>query len=202
MPPLVQSGAMQVRWLWPLALLGSTAIVRAQEDPEIYGHSWRVMAGPVFGQAILGSEDARRGQVYYIGKSFYSRRLSARNVPGQFVVETYFNNSLGGGFEPGLPKDQLHVFGITAGFRWYPTWVRDHAVYAQIGWGLSWADTTTKDLDSRVNSTPYLGIGTTWAMGGGLRGVFEVRYFHMSNAGLVGHNQGSNQIQYLLGIQF
>jgi hypothetical protein len=191
---------MHGRWTWPLLFLGLTSSAFAQDD--VYGHSWRVMAGPVLGQAILGSEDARRGQVYYIGKSFYSRRLSTRNVPGQVVVETYFNNTLGGGFEPGLPKDQLHAFGLTAGFRFYPTWVRGHAVYAQIGWGLCWGDTETKDLDSRFNSTPYVALGTTWAAGAGIRGVFEIRYFHMSNAGLVGHNQGSNQIQYLLGIQF
>ena len=185
-----------------IALSGlATAAVAQDTLPPGGRNSWYVAAGPVFGQPIIGSEDSRRGQVYYVGKSTYSRQLSTNKVPAQIVVELYFNNTIGGGYEADVPINILHMYGFTIAGRWYLSWLSRQRIYAQFGLGLAYGNHATVDLDSLVNSTPYLAIGTTWMMGR-TRFMAEARFFHISNGGTDGHNQGSNQLQYLIGVQF
>lgn len=162
-------------------------------------HSQRFFAGPVFGAAILGSEDLRKGVAVYYGHAAPSRPFSFKNVEGLFVVEGYANGTIGGGFDD-IATNSLGLFGVTFGAR-YPLAMVGRGGYVQGGWGLSYGSAITRDLDSRVNSTPYLAIGRTFA-NDGLSNFFELRYMHFSNAGLAGSNQGSNQVQFLFGVEF
>ena len=187
-----------LRALTIFGLAMAVCTVSAEQAPP--RSSWYVSAGPAFGQVIIGSEDTRRGQAYAVGRVTYSRGLSSSHVPGYMVTELTYNSTRGGGFED-IPGDQLRIVGLQVAARWHPTWLANHKVYAQIGLGITYADHTTRDLDSSFNTAPFVAVGATWPLRGD-RAVVEVRFWHVSNGGTVGNNQGMNQLQFLFGVQF
>ena len=48
-------------------------------------------------------------------------------------------------------------------------------------------------MDSKINSTPMIGFGVSWNTSEGEASI-GLRLLHISNAGLVGKNQGQNQL--------
>lgn len=161
---------------------------------------WTIEAFAGFGQDYLGSEDVRRGGFYSVQYAMPWDRLRFRNTEGQLVVSGYYMFTKGAGYE-GIPVDHLHTFGVTASARYWNHVIRGTETFFDFGWGLSYSNRKTIDLSGQLNSTPFIGIGML-VPGTDDRMVVTVRWFHMSNAGTQGNNQGLNQIQYGVGYRF
>ncbi len=157
---------------------------------------WYARIGPSFGQPVLGSEDTRRGTVYAIGFSRPEPAFRFRGLQGDMMLEAYYMFTKGGGFED-IPVNNMHSFGAMMVARYHTHWLRNADAHFDLGWGMVYNNFTTRDLDSQLNSTPCIGVGLTWG-----KIDFTIRWYHQSNAGTHGHNQGTNQIQYLLSYRF
>lgn len=163
------------------------------DSPRPY---WYGRIGPSFGQPVLGSEDTRRGTLYGIGYSRPEPRITLKGLHGELAYEAYYLFTKGGGFED-IPVNEMRSFGLEAIARYRTHWVRGWDTHFDLGWGFVYNSISTRDLDSRLNSTPSIGLGVTQG-----RWDFTVRWYHQSNAGTDGNNQGTNQIQYLLSFRF
>ncbi|MBS1723058.1 MAG: acyloxyacyl hydrolase [Armatimonadetes bacterium] len=174
-----------------LLLLPLGALAQSQRGTYNY---FRI--GPSFGQPVLGSEDTRRGTVYALGYSRPEPRVSLRGLQGDLLLEGYYLYTKGGGFED-IPVNHMHSFGVMAIARYYTRWLKSADAFFDLGWGFVYNNITTRDLDSLFNSTPCAGLGIA-------KGKFDftVRWYHQSNGGSRGNNQGTNQIQYLIGYRF
>ena len=73
--------------------------------------------------------------------------------------------------------------------------------YADIGWGIQFANHHTDDLDSATNSTPYAGIGLAFRMDH-TEALLGVRLLHISNGGTKGANSGQNELLFMLSFRF
>ena len=159
-------------------------------------------AGPVYGQSWLGSEDKRRGALYALQYAKIEPRLFAMGHEGELVVEAYYMYTKGGGFRSGrFPTNNSHHYGIMALARYWNRAPTQFKTFVEIGWGLQYVNTKTHDLGGLFNTTPTMGIG--------MKGPFEgyelilgMRYMHVSNAGVVGNNEGHNFFQFYVGVQF
>ena len=179
------------RWLvCAFVLLASLA--KAQDD----GRYWYLRIGPSFGQPIIGSEDTRRGTVYGLGRAWPEKRLTYKGNTAEMTLEGYYLFTKGGGFED-IPVNNMRSFGLMATARYGTHWLRGAKTHFDLGFGVVHNSITTRDLDSEWNTTPNVGIGATWG-----RYDFTIRWYHASNGGTDGHNQGTNQIQYLLSWRF
>jgi len=181
-------------------LLGAASFAQdAPRDPN-RENFWFVSAGTGFGQPVLGSEDIRRGGIYTVGLAMPWNGLKLFGHPGQFVAQGYYMFTKGGGFED-IPVNGLHTYGVLASARYHNHWFKGVDTFFEVGWGFCYSNHSTRDLDSLINSTPTFGIGASWAKGNDL--VFaQIRWWHMSNGGTDGNNQGLNQIQYIVGVKF
>lgn len=154
----------------------------------------------VMGQDVIGSEDVRRGGMYGIGYARPEPRFTFQGNRAQIAGELYYMFTRGYGYEF-QPVDHLHNWGLTVRARYWQRWIRGMDTYLDLGWGLSYGNKRTVDMDARLNSTPFIGVGTAVSF---LRSELHlgVRWWHMSNAGLVGNNQGHNSIQYVIAYRF
>ncbi|MCW5937590.1 MAG: acyloxyacyl hydrolase [Fimbriimonadaceae bacterium] len=182
---------------WPLALaLFPIVACAAPETDQKKGPSWYVKAGPVFGQSFIGSEDTRRGAIYAIGYENESGMTRIRNWRGSYGFEFYYMFTKGGGFEH-IPVNNMRSYGALFRLTYPVRLIPRLQTHLELGWGLVYNSITTRDLDSKLNSTPVVGLVfdvSPW--------LFQARFFHMSNGGLKGDNQGSNQFQFLVGYRF
>jgi len=175
-----------------LVALSAAPLVQAQEDKT----TWFFRIGPSFGQPIIGSEDTRRGTHYGVGFRKPEPRFTFRGLKGEMMVEAYYLFTKGGGFED-IPVNNMRSFGAMMTARYHTGWLKNNDAYFDLGFGAVYNSFTTRDLDSRFNTTPTVGIGIQ------VKDYdFTIRWYHASNAGTTGNNQGTNQIQYLLGYRF
>jgi len=186
--------------IWKMQVLAGmlviSAVSTAQEDPRtapskyVYGF---------FGQSalILGSEDNRYGGGIGFGYGKPERRFRYKTLPAQLVVEGYIDRTRS------LSESRdTTAFGVLAYSRWrFPVNERGWGIYFDAGWGLQYADKTTIDLDSHLNSTPMLGLGGAFPIGH-REFLIGLRFLHISNAGLRGSNQGQNELFLTLGFRF
>ena len=179
------------RWL-VCAFLVTSSLASAQSDD----HPWSFRIGPSFGQPVIGSEDTRRGTVYAIGHSQPEPRLTYKRRKADLSIEGYYLFTKGGGFED-IPVNNMRSFGAMATAKYETKWLKGADTHLDLGFGIVYNSITTRDLDSRLNTTPTIGIGATWG-----RYDFTIRWYHASNGGTDGHNQGTNQIQYLFSFRF
>lgn len=179
-------------------LLLLSGLSAAQEDFRDRP-SWYV--GGFIGQSaiVLGAEDIRQGGGLAVAYAKPEPRFRFRRVKAQMVLEGYVDR-LTSVNEPTSPNTKAVGFLTMA--RWHGR--RDQwgqGFYVDLGWGFQVADKRTIDLDSRFNSTPVVGVGTTFPMGA-QELMVGLRLLHASNAGLVGRNQGSNQFFLTVGVRF
>lgn len=172
----------------------------AQDRPKNYGSKY--LYG-FYGKSIgwLGSEEVRvgGGLGYAVGQP--EPRFAWGRIPAQLVYEGYVNHTWGVSNYKEHNTNTIALGGLAYG-RWF--WPQDHegrGMYADLGWGLQYADHPTHDLDLKLNSTPVFGIGGLFPMG---KREFMVglRYMHVSNAGTKEPNQGQNQFYLLVGLRF
>ncbi len=180
------------RWLLLTLVLASHS-AHAQEPS---GRSQFVRIGATYGQDVLGSEDTRRGTVFSYGREWPEKRLAFARLPATLQVEAYYLFTRGGGFED-IPVNTMHSFGVLAQARYPFGFLRGVRSTVDLGWGIVYNSITTRDLDRNWNSTPTLGVTlerTPW--------MFSGRFYHISNGGTQGNNQGLNALQFLVGYRF
>ncbi len=183
----------------PALLLVSVTTCHAQEDIATKS-GWFFSTAANFGQDFIGSEDTRRGGWYSVGVYRPEKRLAIRGLAAQLHVEGYYMFTKGGGFE-NLPVDKMHSYGILATARYWPKVFRNVNTYFDLSFGVVSNSITTRDMESKINTTPSIGAGVGWTLKE-CDVLAGVRLFHMSNGGTSGANQGSNNIQYILTIRF
>ena len=145
---------------------------------------------------MIGSEDTRRGSIYGISYTRPEKRLKFQGLDGKLAIEGYYLFTKGGGFE-NIPVNNMRSYGILATAKYPLSWFPRFGSHFDLSFGLVYNSITTRDLDSNLNTTPGFGIGFEY------RNIdFTVRWYHASNGGTNGNNQGTNQIQYVLSLKF
>lgn len=149
---------------------------------------------------FLGSEDMREAYGVSIQHTRPERRLRFREVRGELGLGLTFGGSWSDGVDLDRPNRQSE-YGFLSYARWYFGKTNSVRLYTDLGWGLHYSSRRTHDLESRLNSTPYLAFGVLipnktvdWLVG--------ARVMHISNGGTVGHNRGQNQLLVTLGVRF
>jgi len=182
------------------SLLIASQSVFAQSEPKNHGSKY--LYG-FYGKSIgwLGSEEVRvgGGVGYAVGKP--EPRFAWGRITAQVVYEGYVNHTWGMSSYKGHDVNTIGVGALAYG-RWF--WPKDSAgrgMYADLGWGLQYANHPTHDLDLKVNSTPVVGIGGLFPAGK-REYMIGLRYLHVSNAGTKEPNQGQNQFYLLFGVRF
>lgn len=182
-----------------LSLAGS---IYAQFDYDRASKSyWVGGARTSFGQNDLGSEDQMRGTYYWIGRVRPEPRFTWNGNTAQIVYSGFYffakNSALNGN-----GVQSMHSYGVTVSARYWNHWFGPGMdSFLDLGWGMMYSNKLSVDLSTRVNSTPWLGIGIAFPVEG-TELFLTVHWFHASNAGTRGPNQGSNQIQYGIAFKF
>ncbi|MEQ1822087.1 MAG: acyloxyacyl hydrolase [Fimbriimonadaceae bacterium] len=115
-------------------------------------------------------------------------------------VEGYYHRSVSPGASE-QPPNGTDAYGILNFVRYELTPEKRTSFYFDIGVGLQYADQRTVDLSGRLSSTPTLGIGVAFR-GTDATYYLGARFFHLSNAGFQGNNQGQNQVLITFGVKF
>ncbi|HEY4228658.1 MAG TPA: acyloxyacyl hydrolase [Thermoanaerobaculia bacterium] len=77
------------------------------------------------------------------------------------------------------------------------------AIYATFGMGAGWTNLTRLDeIDQRFNFLLQTGVGLRNTLSNGRAWTVEVRWSHISNAGMSSPNLGHNQFVFLGGFRF
>ncbi|MBI5706034.1 MAG: acyloxyacyl hydrolase [Armatimonadetes bacterium] len=163
--------------------------------------NWYV--GGFLGQSIpiLGSDEVRRGGAFSLQYERKDPRMTYRGLSGSFVLEGYLHSTVGGA-KGSTEHNRLNTLGFLGMARWRGERdSRGYAPYGAVGWGISFGNRTTVDLDSKVNSTPVIEGGLSYAPPG-QEWLFGLRWLHASNAGLKGRNQGLNEVHVFVAKRF
>ncbi len=157
----------------------------------------------VFGgqsMTILGSEDRRTGFGVGLGYGRREPRFHVKGLTSGLVYEAYYDHTSSRGAS-GFPPNEAESFGVLAYGLWHWQASKKFGIYGTAGWGLQYTNRTSVDLDSKINSTPMVGLGVTWGMGK-TEAAIGLRVLHISNAGFVGNNQGQNQLYLVYSLRF
>jgi hypothetical protein len=182
-------------------VLSSIVSVFADDQDPLTKPSHYVMGFFGQSQTILGSEDGRFGGGVSFAYGQPEKRFFMKGIPAQLVYEGYFDHTQSDGGN-GFPPNSTVAVGALAYARWrWPVDKDGNGVYADLGWGLQFANQPTLDLDTRLNSTPVLDLGGTFREG---RNVYliGIRYLHISNAGTDRPNYGQNEFFFTFGFRY
>ena len=150
---------------------------------------------------IFGSEDVRvgGGLAYAYGQP--EKRFTRGAISGQLVSELYGDYTQSNGSQ-GYPPDWSIAFGGLAYARWrWPVDQHGNGLYADLGWGLQYANKPTLDLESQFNSTPVGGVGAFFKYAD-RECLVGFRYLHISNAGFKPPNYGQNEMFFTVGVRY
>lgn len=166
-----------------------------------FGQKSRFYLSGMAGQSVIvfGSSDPRTASGGGIGYTFGNRaRLRWGKHHGELNVEAYYNFSKSTGVKE-FPANTSSAYGILVYSRyfWRPKDAPDS--FLDIGWGGQALSRSSHDLESKVNSTPFVDFGIVLGKEHS-RGYVGARFMHISNANTVGNNQGQNQIFFLVQI--
>ena len=167
---------------------------RAQAGPQEGGHEWQIFASG--GHAINGSQmddgvfnvGARFGLILTAphGPGFLKGRLEyALDVLPLFCVTQANGTACGGGVDP-------------FAFKWILSTPRKVAPYFEIGGGTLFTNLKTPPGTSQINFTSGGALGLHFLQSRHNLSV-EIRYQHISNAGMTKPNPGINTIQLRVG---
>ena len=176
------------------ALLASAAAARAQMGPEEAGSEWQVWTGG--GHGINGSTSGTG--VWNVGLR-YGLILTAPHGPGflqgqleyaldavpVWVITQRTNTAYGAGVNP-------------FAFKWILSKPQRVKPFFEIEGGTLFTNTKVPELTSQVNFTTSAALGMH-VLGEKHDWTAEVRFMHISNAGLATPNPGINTIQVRLG---
>lgn len=177
-----------------LAATPSSAGAQAQAGPVGGGHEWQVWTGGGHGTNGTQSGDSvwNLGGRFGLtltdahGPGFLRGRLEyALDVVPAMVIWQKGGNAYGAGVYP-------------FAFKWIFATHRSVAPYVELGGGTLFSNVKTPSGTSRVNFTTSGAVGLHF-----LRSKHnvstEVRFMHISNAGLANLNPGINTIQFRVG---
>lgn len=188
-----------MRSLIPALLILSvcSAICLAQADlgPEKGAREVQIWAGG--GHSVPGGT-ARTG-IFNAGLR-YGWILTGPHLPGilrgrfeyavdavpLFLVFQPFNTAYGVGFNP-------------LGLKWNFERHGRLSPYFELGGGVLFTDHKVPTFTNKVNFTPAAALGTH-VLGAKYNWTLEVRYLHISNAGLSRINPGLNTVEFRLGV--
>ena len=176
------------------ALLASAAATRAQMGPEEAGSEWQVWTGG--GHGINGSTSGTG--VWNVGLR-YGLILTAPHGPGflqgqleyaldavpVWVITQRTNTAYGAGVNP-------------FAFKWILSKPQKVKPFFEIEGGTLFTNTKVPELTSQVNFTTSAALGMH-ILGEKHDWTAEVRFMHISNAGLATPNPGINTIQVRIG---
>jgi lipid A 3-O-deacylase len=176
------------------ALLASAAATRAQMGPEEAGSEWQVWTGG--GHGINGSTSGTG--VWNVGLR-YGLILTAPHGPGflqgqleyaldavpVWVITQRTNTAYGAGVNP-------------FAFKWILSKPQKVKPFFEIEGGTLFTNTKVPELTSQVNFTTSAALGMH-ILGEKHDCTAEVRFMHISNAGLATPNPGINTIQVRIG---
>lgn len=146
---------------------------------------------------FLGSEDHRTGFGVAVQWEQPWGRLRYRSHSASLVLEGSFDRTYSAG-EGRSPADTTNYWNLLAVGRYYGGWRGKARGFVELGWGASYGERRTEDLDVRLNSTPVIGGGYEHRDGT----LAALRFLHISNAGFGKRNQGQNQLWLMLGRRF
>jgi lipid A 3-O-deacylase len=176
------------------ALFLNPPAARSQASPVEGQHEWQVWTGG--GHGINGSQSGdgvwnvglRYGWILTgpHGPGFLRGRLEyAVDAVPLFLVIQKTNTAYGAGVNP---------FAV----KWALDTRRTAVPYFEIGGGTLFTNTNVPEGTSRINFTTSAALGLHF-LGNKHNVSAEVRYMHISNAGLSSPNPGINTIQFRLG---
>lgn len=153
------------------------------------GHSYR----------ILRSQDIRTDYGFGFAWQKLEPHFKWRHGPAQLVIEGYYQHSNGQQF--GTTRGQVtEAIGAIwyARFRFFS---RGLNLYGDIGEGVQLSTSESRDLGTRLNSTPMLGGGFSIRQGD-REILIGLRLMHLSNGGLNAINRGQNQALIYTSFRF
>jgi hypothetical protein len=181
-------------WSVVLTLLCMTASVCAQTRPEEGGHEWQLWTGG--GHSVSGGTSDTG--VFSAGLR-YGWVLTAPHGPGflkgrfEYVVDAIPL------FLVFQPRNTAYGFGVNPlGLKWNFATRGDVVPYVELGGGTLFTTRQVPTGTAKINFTSGAAFGVhflrerTWTA--------EVRYVHISNAGLESPNPGINTLQFRIGI--
>ena len=114
------------------------------------------------------------------------------------VVETYYDLTKSPGVR-NTPPNSTQAWGALAMARYRHSNADSPTGFLDVGWGLQYADRTTRDLSSKLNSTPVIDLG--FEIGRQHPGALvAARLLHISNAGTEHKNKGQNELFLLIQV--
>lgn len=180
---------MPSRVLWTVVAL----VLAIGSSAHAQDRKWYLNAFAGQSVIFLGSKDNRTLSGFGASYNFGPKaRLRWGQQAGSLNGEIYYNTSKGPGYG-NRPANSAQAWGILAYARY--RWVQPDAprMFADIGWGVQGASRVTRDLSSKINSTPVFDLGVIIGSDHE-RSLIGVRYMHISNAGTVPRNKGQNEL--------
>jgi lipid A 3-O-deacylase PagL len=184
---------MKNLWLIPFLLL--SLLAGAQARPEDGGHEIEVWSGG--GHSVSGGTGGTG--VWNLGLRY-----------GWILTRPHGPSFLNGRFEAAVdavpvflvfqPANTAYGFGINpVNLKWNFATRSDFVPYIELDGGTLFTNNEVPSSTSKINFTSGAALGTH-ILGEKYNWSLEVRYMHISNAGLSSPNPGVNTVQLRLGI--
>lgn len=130
---------------------------------------------------------------------------SANQLEAEWSASWFFMENVSMDF--GVSGDAILQPGLDAGgggaslmFRWHFLARESWSVYADAGCGLLFTNEPVPSDGGKVNFTPRVGVGGTYAIHASMRLMGGVRWYHISNANTSESNPSRDSIQLYGGI--
>jgi lipid A 3-O-deacylase len=184
------------KWIWVMAIaVALSSMTLAQAGPEAGGNEIQVWTGA--GHSVAGGTGSTR--VFNAGLR-YGWVLTEPRGPG--FLKGSFEYVVDGVplFLVFQPANTAYGVGVNPlGLKWDFVPHGSFVPYAELGGGLLFSTHDVPTRTSWVNFTPSAAFGVH-VLGSKLNCTVELRYMHISNAGLSSRNPGLNTLQVRVGL--
>jgi lipid A 3-O-deacylase len=193
--PFSNSESIMTRLIWLAICIGLMSVsVASQVRPEEGGHELQVWTGG--GHSIAGG--TKETGVWNVGVR-YGWILSAPHGPGFLKGRFEYAVDAVPAFVVFQPRNTVYGVGINPlGLKWIFATRGSVQPYLELGGGALFTSHDVPSRTSTVNFTPSAAFGMHFL--GERAWSVEVRYMHVSNAGLSKPNPGINTIQVRVGV--
>jgi hypothetical protein len=169
------------------------------DGPEKNSNEWQVWAA---GSVPLGIFDTDPTATIWVAGATYGRVLTDAHAPSVFRGRFETGFEIDPFLEVDLPQHHVYAPGFTPVIlKWDLVTRRRFSPYLEWAGGAVWGNHQVVPGTTTFNFMPSVGIGTNFpcAGAGKFSCTIDVRYFHISNAGLTAYNPGLNTVQIRLG---
>jgi hypothetical protein len=151
--------------------------------------------GPGLGLEVLGSEEAHHLALVFGHYGWILSNVLAKGKWYQGNFEVRVNLFAGGQFDP----SSKYLVGASIGPRY--NFITDSPWVPYVGGavGPSATDIREDDLSTTFEFNVQIGFGTHYFFREDLSMTMDVRWFHLSNAGIEEPNGGTNTVMFLVG---